>query len=659
MRGTCRVRGLQALVVASGVWAGLGVAGGEQTLERVTLSVKEAREERRAEVVRPGVPWVLPLRVVDPGKLVVKAGEQLLAECFLGWGEDERLRVGPVTAGSPVPLPRVVSRERGQEEVEVSIPAALEGEALLTLTYEWEWKHQGKPALVRTWPGVSRRPPPLQRYLDFIRRREEELASSGAPERERRVRHAALHELMSLALTQAEQRLAMEEPSLVYEQLRAKHDVLEQREGARKEAVERKLDEYWSWAFQVQKEGAGKFSSAGSAYLVTESPLRVESIDVLIRAVLDWAYDNEDSPVFLRRSPSEVALYLLAKSDALATVVALGQTAPAHLDYSPQFDRSLYTAGDAVLETVVGVIPVVGNVSDAAQALDGTSLTGHELETSDRVVLMVGALLPLAKLKKVEGLLGALVTATGRNVHEIEAVFRIAQHLTPEEVAQVDRIVKTVAAGGKLHPEQLAALNRVVVRLEEPIRELAKLLRQGRKVTADAVTGAKLIPGTSEHLVQRWLDYQFLHLERYRSLRKTVDPKWQEAYWRILANNEAGSAFQADALRAMKLEKNTALLMPPPGQGGVGFIPDAVRGHKGELVWGQAYDFVEVKGRKEMSWTGNLTAMIQYVESYGGSIRVVFRSAKHPDGMTKLSERLEGEIEKLKRAGKARVSYYP
>jgi hypothetical protein len=40
----------------------------------------------------------------------------------------------------------------GQEEVEVSIPAEPGAAALLTLRYEWEWKHRGKPALVRTWP---------------------------------------------------------------------------------------------------------------------------------------------------------------------------------------------------------------------------------------------------------------------------------------------------------------------------------------------------------------------------------------------------------------------------------------------------------------------------------------------------------------------------
>jgi len=58
--------------------------------------------------------------------------------------------------------------------------------------------------------------------------------------------------------------------------------------------------------------------------------------------------------------------------------------------------------------------------------------------------------------------------------------------------------------------------------------------------------------------------------------------------------------------------------LPLRGAGGVGFIPEAVKRHKGVLVWGQPYDFVEIKSRKEMSWTGNLTAMIDYVERYGG-----------------------------------------
>jgi hypothetical protein len=152
MRGIRRV-----LVVASSLWAGLSAAGGEHRLERVTLSIDQPRQEARAEVVHGGVPSVLPLRVVEPGRLVVRAGEQVLAECFLWWGEDERLRVTPEPPDSFVSLPRVVNHAAGHEEVEVDIPAELGAGTLLTLTYEWEWRYRGQPAMVRTWPL---QPPP-------------------------------------------------------------------------------------------------------------------------------------------------------------------------------------------------------------------------------------------------------------------------------------------------------------------------------------------------------------------------------------------------------------------------------------------------------------------------------------------------------------------
>jgi hypothetical protein len=152
------MRGIRrALVVAGSLWAGLSAAGGEYRLERVTLSIHQPRQEARAEVVHRGAPSVLRLRVVEPGRLVVKAGEQVLTDCFLWWGEDERLRVTSVAPDSALPLPRVVNHAAGQEEVEVDIPAELGAGSLLALTYEWEWRYRGQPALVRTWPL---QPPP-------------------------------------------------------------------------------------------------------------------------------------------------------------------------------------------------------------------------------------------------------------------------------------------------------------------------------------------------------------------------------------------------------------------------------------------------------------------------------------------------------------------
>ena len=62
------------------------------------------------------------------------------------------------------------------------------------------------------------------------------------------------------------------------------------------------------------------------------------------------------------------------------------------------------------------------------------------------------------------------------------------------------------------------------------------------------------------------------------------------------------------------------MMMGPDASGIRGFIPDAVKGNPTELVWGQAYHFTEVKGWKDMSNTGNLARMIEYVDEFGGHL---------------------------------------
>ena len=113
-------------------------------------------------------------------------------------------------------------------------------------------------------------------------------------------------------------------------------------------------------------------------------------------------------------------------------------------------------------------------------------------------------------------------------------------------------------------------------------------------------------------------------------------------YELILKNKEAGGELEQAVLKARSQEKNRALMMPPPDSKAQGFIPDAVPGSPtpGELVWGQPYRFMEVKGRKELALTGNLKAMIEYVEEHGGFIELWVRSPKHPNGATSLTDPL-------------------
>ncbi|HEX5749596.1 MAG TPA: hypothetical protein VFZ09_25425 [Archangium sp.] len=151
-------RVFQSLLVASCLVASMSAAGEELRQVKVLLSVKahppDAAPGPRLEEWRAGV---LSLRVVDAGRLVVMAGAEVIAAGALRFDEEQRLHVDLLADYPPETLPRVVNRESGREEVEVDVPEGVGAGALLSLTYEWDWYHTGKPALVRTW-----RLPPLE-----------------------------------------------------------------------------------------------------------------------------------------------------------------------------------------------------------------------------------------------------------------------------------------------------------------------------------------------------------------------------------------------------------------------------------------------------------------------------------------------------------------
>ncbi|MCY1083791.1 hypothetical protein [Archangium lansingense] len=156
MREAAHAKSLQALLLASCLVASTSASGEELRREQVTLS---AEAHARAKAPSPRVEdWkgdVLSLRVMDPGTLVVEAGDEVVAAGELLWGEGTRLRVEPRRGYPPAPLPRLVSPEPGREEVEVDVPEGVGAGGVLTLTYDWG--HKDTPALERTW-----RLPPME-----------------------------------------------------------------------------------------------------------------------------------------------------------------------------------------------------------------------------------------------------------------------------------------------------------------------------------------------------------------------------------------------------------------------------------------------------------------------------------------------------------------
>jgi hypothetical protein len=509
----------------------------------------------------------------------------------------------------------------------------------------------------------------LDGYKDFVRGQREVLPR--LPEEERRLEEAVLRELEWWLWQQEEAQLARRHPLGVYLRMKEARQAEEKREAARWEAVEEKLEEYWRWANGIARNQARQhFRPVGREHLLTESPLLEAARNDVVSATLAWAYRHTQEEDFLRKSPSEVALYLLATRSALAEALVVGRTAPPQLDYTPVRDKTQQEEDDdEVRELAVGMLPGVGELLDFSALVTGYNAAGRRALTgNERLLCAVGVLLPLLSGKSL-GAGGELVEkvalATGRSADEVHAMVRVARQVAPEDAARLERISRTAARTGRLAEEDWDFLRRTAKHLDSVLVQFHEALKRGEKVPFLALRtgseGLRMVPGSAEHMAQAWMEYQFRHPAKYPSFRYAPDEGWRRMYRTILENKAQGSAFEQAILQKHGYAKNTALLMPPPGSKALGFIPDAVPGNPnpGELVWGQRYRFVEAKARAELALTGNLKAMLEYVQEHDGHIELWVRSAKHPNGPTRLTEPLRRRLELLKKEGKAHVRYHP
>ncbi len=536
----------------------------------------------------------------------------------------------------------------------------LQGEVVLTLRRGQDmWTEEA----LSTGP-VLQASVPQAPYEAFLRNQEEKLQAPGLSEEARREGLTVLKRMGDWLLLQPDKALekASSSPLARYVELL---DEERQRE-VRWRAVQRKLAEYEEWGRRMLATYSPPPRRVAPGYLVSELPLREQSLRALGDATLGWAYAHTEDPDFLARSPEEVAVYLLASRSALATTVHLGRTAPVHLDYTEALDLEVYTTEELLLELLVGLTPGAGEVTDAHAAYSGRSLTGHALGDTERVLCAVGVLLPLVngKVLKQAGEVGLqhFALLTGRSL-EVQVLSRVAVHLSPEDAREVERLMAAASKGHTFTAEEMRFLQRVAHGLEAPLREAAEALRAGQKVpllgARTLPDGNRLLPGSPAHKAQRWIDYQFRHSDKYRHFSFQPDADWERLYETILKNRPAGNAFEDAVLQTEKYKRNAAMMMPPPGSGAPGFVPDSVKGSPAELVWGQPYLFVEAKARQQLSLSGNLEAMMDYVDQYGGHLELWVRSARHPDGPTHLSKPLLRRLQRLDEAGKAGVHYHP
>lgn len=508
--------------------------------------------------------------------------------------------------------------------------------------------------------------PELGRFMAFVRAKQAALRRPPVPEAERRAGEAALLEVLAWLHGRGEEQLAREEPEEVYLRFQVARVQRQREDAARERGVEAKLEEFWQWARERSRLLAARhFRKAGRQWLVTESPVYEGAQDALTSAVLAWAYAHTQDPDFPRKSPQEVAVYLLAKRSALATALEVGNASAPRLEWVAEAVEGV-PVEELLVELAVGLVPVVGESADVMGVVAGVSVLGRELSTEERVLCAVAVLLPVLSAGMVANALDSSRAAllTGRSLQEARVIGRVAQHLAPGEAEWVQRLLRQAGRGEKVGEEEVRWLKELAERLRAPLEEVARAVKEGERVallgSRATVEGARLVPGSGEHLAQAWVDYQFRHPGRYPRFHFTPEAKWERMYRTVLENAGQGGEFEVQVLRRHGYSKNTALMLPPPGsKAQEGFIPDSVVGNPEELVWGRPYRFIEVKARAEMALTGNLKAMIDYVKKYGGHIEVHFRSARHAKGQTVLTETLVGQLELLADKGQARVMWHP
>ena len=335
------------------------------------------------------------------------------------------------------------------------------------------------------------------------------------------------------------------------------------------------------------------------------------------------------------------------------------------------WDETAGTPEDLAIELLVGFMPLAGEAADFQSLLTGQSVTGRKLRREEEFLAAVGVLLPFVSGRSLSGaeLVERAAVMTGRGLEEVRVLQRVASHLSPKDAQEIDRMLRAAAKGERMAQSDVDLLHRIAQKLERPLSKAAETLRQGGKVpflgVRKGAEGMKLVPGEPAHMAQCWVDYQFRHPGKYTRFSYAPDEEWKRLYESILRNKEAGTAFEADVLKLGKYEKNVALMMPPPSSKLQGFIPDAVPGNPGELVWGRAYKLVEVKARAKLDLSGNLKAMLDYVNAHGGHIELWIRSAKHPDGPTRLSGPLQDFLGRLGKhsdpcaASRQRSAYHP
>lgn len=153
----------------------------------------------------------------------------------------------------------------------------------------------------------------------------------------------------------------------------------------------------------------------------------------------------------------------------------------------------------------VVMIPVIGEIVLAVEAITGRSMFGEKLSTTERVVAAVAALLPVAGGLIAKGIgragadLAKLASKLERSEEEVMALLR-AIDKESAETGKIKQWEATLKGGGKLGASEAAELQRVVRQIEADERVFRAADQEAARATRDAAEVTELEKGGDELL---------------------------------------------------------------------------------------------------------------------------------------------------------------
>jgi len=125
---------------------------------------------------------------------------------------------------------------------------------------------------------------------------------------------------------------------------------------SRKKAIQKRLLEYWTWARRRWEEEGAIVRTTRQGYLLLSG-----GSGPLTKAVLDWGLSHTEDPLFLRRTPDQVARYLEARGEV--------PRRPIHPDARAELARIRSTLGDEGFDALIGLLPAMRDVEAALKEM--------------------------------------------------------------------------------------------------------------------------------------------------------------------------------------------------------------------------------------------------------------------------------------------------